>query len=63
MFSAGYRNRWGFPKSDVVARWQRPVQRILSTIDGGAILMSVTAQGVAPPIVHRERHRHYWSAR
>ncbi len=63
LFSAGYRNRWGFPKSDIVARWQQSGASGLSTIDSGAILMTVGARGVAPPTRYRDSHRHYWSGR
>jgi competence protein ComEC len=63
VFSAGYRNRWKFPKPEVVARWQRSGATPVSTIDSGAILITMTAQGVTGPIRYRDTHRHYWSAR
>jgi competence protein ComEC len=63
IFSAGYRNRWGFPKADVVERWNGEGARALSTIEGGAI--SIELNGAAPSAAHEFRleHRHYWRAR
>jgi len=63
IFSAGYRNRWDFPKADVVERWRSAGARTLSTIDSGAIGVRVdTATGVQFE-QYRRKHRHYWSAR
>jgi competence protein ComEC len=63
IFSAGYRNRWGFPKEDVVGRWTTEGAQALSTIDGGAI--SIELNGTASPEAREFRfeHRHYWRAR
>jgi len=63
IFSAGYRNRWDFPKADVVERWRSAGARTVSTIDSGAISVRVdTATGVQIE-QYRQEHRHYWSAR
>jgi len=63
IFSAGYRNRWNFPKADVVERWRSTGARTVSTIDSGAIGVRVdTATGVQVE-QYRQEHRHYWSAR
>jgi competence protein ComEC len=35
--SAGYHNRWGFPKPDVVARWESAGARVLTTAQSGAV--------------------------
>jgi competence protein ComEC len=35
--SAGYDNRWGLPKGDVVARWRAAGARVLNTATSGAI--------------------------
>jgi competence protein ComEC len=63
IFSAGYRNRWGFPQPDVVRRWQQAGASTLSTIDSGAIAIMVDAAGVHAPREYRREHRRYWSAR
>lgn len=63
IFSAGYRNRWGFPKPDVVARWQSSGARPFSTIDSGAVTITVGLQGVPLVTEYRRERRHYWAAR
>ena len=71
IFSAGYRNRWAFPRPDVVERWQSSGARTLSTIASGAITVNVavnvavnaTVAVDAQPREYRQDHRHYWSAR
>jgi competence protein ComEC len=63
LFAAGYRNRWDFPKPQVVSRWREGGARTLATIDSGAIEIVVTAAGVQLPMQYRRDHRHYWSAR
>jgi competence protein ComEC len=35
--SAGFANRWGMPRSDVVDRWRAAGARVISTADAGAI--------------------------
>ena len=35
--SAGFHNRWGFPKPDVVARWRSAGARVLTTALSGAV--------------------------
>jgi competence protein ComEC len=34
---AGHNNRWGFPKEDVVLRWERAGSRVLTTAHSGAV--------------------------
>ncbi|MEO1244524.1 MAG: DNA internalization-related competence protein ComEC/Rec2 [Pseudomonadota bacterium] len=59
--SAGHGNRWGFPKPDVVRRWQAAGTRVLSTGDVGAVGFSLCAHGAPPvPSGYRERHRRVW---
>jgi competence protein ComEC len=60
IFSAGYQNRWGFPKPDVVSRWSKSGTHTNSTIDAGAITLRVTSQGVSAPMWYRLPQRHYW---
>lgn len=62
IFSAGYRNRWGFPKPDVVSRWELSGAQVHSTITGGAITLRVMPNGMQPPQLFRELHHHYWQA-
>lgn len=63
IMSAGYRNRWGFPKPDVTARWQASGATVWSTIDSGALTVEVDAHGIRPVDEYRKQHKHYWSAR
>jgi competence protein ComEC len=63
IFSAGYRNRWGFPKEDVVERWTDQGARALSTIEGGAISIELNSTAPLEAREFRFEHRHYWRAR
>lgn len=60
VFAAGYRNRWGFPKTDVVERWRAAGARTLTTAASGAVELSVV--GGAPVRVreHRVADVRYW---
>lgn len=61
LFPAGYRNRWGFPRQDVVQRWREAGAQTLSTPVSGAIEISVSVAGFKPPRQFRIEHRHYWN--
>jgi competence protein ComEC len=43
LVSAAHANQWGFPKDDVVARWQRVGARVLNTATSGAISVTLCA--------------------
>jgi competence protein ComEC len=58
--SAGYRNRWGMPKQDVVERWQASGAQLLLTSEHGAIQFTVGAHGIGPPRRYRAAERRYW---
>lgn len=60
IFSAGYRNRWGMPREDVVTRWREGGADTLSTIDSGAIEIAVTVAGVTVLREYRVQHARYW---
>lgn len=62
IFSAGYHNRWGFPKSDIVERWQQSGARANSTIDAGAITVRVLPQHTEAPEWYRLSRRRYWQS-
>lgn len=63
LFAAGYRNRWGFPKEDVVQRWRAVGARTLATTGSGAIDVLVAATGVTAPREYRKDHPRYWRMR
>ncbi|HKU15835.1 MAG TPA: DNA internalization-related competence protein ComEC/Rec2 [Steroidobacteraceae bacterium] len=60
LVSAGYRNRWGLPRSDVVDRWHAGGAHVLTTAQSGAIEIAFVAG--RPPLVRefRRTHRRYW---
>jgi len=43
--SSGYRNRWGFPKAEVVGRWRAAGAEVLDTGHSGAISLVLPAAG------------------
>jgi competence protein ComEC len=60
LVSAGYRNRWGLPRREVLDRWRAADARVLTTADSGAI--EITFTGGRPPLVreYRQTRRRYW---
>ncbi|HWK73763.1 MAG TPA: DNA internalization-related competence protein ComEC/Rec2 [Povalibacter sp.] len=63
LFATGYRNRWSFPRPDVVERWRTAGAQTLSTSRSGAIEVLVSATGAQPPKEFRVEHRRYWRSR
>jgi len=61
LVSAGHKNRWGFPRAEVVARWEAAGARLVATADAGALYVEVLNDGVAVS-GERERHPRYWRA-
>jgi competence protein ComEC len=61
LVSAGYANRWGFPKPAVRARWQESGAAVAVTADAGALTVTLDSRGVEVT-AEREQHRHYWQA-
>jgi competence protein ComEC len=59
--SAAFRNRWNFPRPDVVERWQSAGGRMHSTGESGAVSVRVSAAGVRVESL-RETRRRYWAA-
>ena len=47
LVSAGYANRWGFPKPAVRARWEESGAAVHVTADGGALTVTLDEHGVA----------------
>ncbi len=46
LVSAGYRNRYGFPNPEVIARYLEVGAEVLSTADSGALTVEVRADGI-----------------
>jgi competence protein ComEC len=61
LVSAGYANRWGFPKPAVRARWAESGAVVAVTADGGALTVTLDGHGVAVT-AERRQHPHYWQA-
>lgn len=60
--SAGWRNRFGHPKAEVVARYHASGARLLRTDESGAITVRLGPGG--PQVSRwREEHRRYWQGR
>ena len=60
VFTPGYRNRFGHPKPEVVARWVGAGATPWRTDHGGALTFDFDSGRVRPPRVERERERRYW---
>lgn len=60
LFSAGYRNRWGFPKVEVEQRWLAAGARPNNTAVDGALQFQVTGKGIAWQRYRTAGHRYWW---
>jgi competence protein ComEC len=58
----GYRNRFGHPKPEVVARYQALGARVLRSDRDGAVALRFTAQGLSAE-GYRAQYRRYWQDR
>jgi competence protein ComEC len=61
LVSAGYANRWGFPKPAVRERWERGGARVAVTGEDGALTVSLDERGAAL-VTERSRRVRYWQA-
>jgi competence protein ComEC len=62
LVSAGYRNRWGFPRPEVVARYQAQGGRVLRTFGTGAMSFELTAAGIENFQSYRASNARYYHA-
>jgi competence protein ComEC len=62
MIPVGYRNRFGHPKADVVARYEVTGTRLWRTDRDGALRVALGGQGVTLNAWRNERRR-YWHGR
>lgn len=61
--STGHANQWGFPKSDVTARWRDAGAAVLNTATSGAISFRLCKTGLlAAPVENRRKSRRVWHA-
>ena len=63
LFAVGYRNRYGFPKSQVVERYRSLDAQLLESAAEGAITVRISPGGVAAPESYRRQARRYWHTR
>ena len=59
--SAGFNNRWGFPKEDIVSLWRSAGAEVLNTASSGAISYRICRDdGIRRLAEHRRDDRKYW---
>ena len=61
LVSAGFANRWGFPKPEVRARWAGSGAAVAVTGERGALAVSLDSHGITV-VAERDRDPHYWQA-
>ncbi len=60
VFTAGYRNRFGHPKEEVLQRYADSGAELLRSDEDGAILVEMNAQGLQLER-YRKTHHRYWT--
>lgn len=61
LISAGYHNRWGLPRRDVVRRWRDAGAEVLTTaVDGAISVRLCDGVGIVDIDRHRDRIRRVW---
>ncbi len=60
IFSTGYRNLYGFPKSEVVDRWRATGAETINTAETGAVTFHLYSGDQLPEVIHEHAHR-YWN--
>lgn len=64
LFSTGYRNRFGFPKEQIVERWRSVGADVFDTAESGAIQFTLKADdSLMGPEQFRLDHQRYWHSR
>jgi competence protein ComEC len=59
--SAGFANRWDFPRPEIRERWRRSGAAVLVTGESGAVSIELAPAGAAVEVERDRRHR-YWQA-
>ncbi|TVR58849.1 MAG: DNA internalization-related competence protein ComEC/Rec2 [Candidatus Competibacteraceae bacterium] len=62
LFSTGYRNRFGYPRPETVARYQTTGATLLDTAREGAITFRLEPGAALEPERYRREQRRYWTA-
>jgi competence protein ComEC len=62
VFAQGYRNRFGHPQRDIVARYRDIGSRIYRSDRDGAVTVALRADGSVQVTPYRSLYRRYWQA-
>ena len=60
LFAVGYRNRYGFPKPEVLSRYRQVGAMPLNTADTGQISFQFNRDGIKGPFYYRKNNRKFW---
>lgn len=60
LVSAGYGNRWGLPRDEVVERWHEGGAAVHTTAAGGALQVRFTTSSGAGPVLGQRDVRRWW---
>ena len=63
VITAGYRNRYGFPKHDIVARYREIGAQIWVTGESGALTFRFGENRLPHPDAYRHNHARFWHNR
>jgi competence protein ComEC len=64
LVSAGFGNRWGLPRPEIVARWREAGAEVLDTAQGGALRMQAGPEWPVPRLeAWRDADPHWWRRR
>jgi competence protein ComEC len=60
VFACGYRNRFGHPRPDIVARYEAASVRMIRTDIDGAVTLAFAPGSPLLPVSARDQRRRYW---
>lgn len=60
LFPVGYRNRFNFPRSEIVEKYRMAGSQLFDSARHGAITFSIDQEGVGEPRLYRHEARRYW---
>jgi competence protein ComEC len=63
LFPVGYRNRFGFPRPEVVERYRAIGARMLDSAESGAIQLRVEAGKPLQAVAYRQHSKRYWNTK
>ncbi len=61
LFAVGYRNRFGFPRPEVAARYRAVGAELFTTAESGAIQLRIGSAQPLRVVGYRRRTRRYWN--